>query len=127
MSKTKFTVVQGVTIYPIDYLVNEELSDNDLNNLLDNERRGLKYSLIIGMFKFIKSPKRNYQIIKSITSNKNWFRKTTWTKEQQHEYEELVIKVYKNIYQYKELTAISLAQWFMTVFGLSIEGNTLEI
>lgn len=127
MSKTKFTVVQGVTIYPIDYLVNEELSDNDLNNLLDNERRGLKYSLIIGMFKFIKSPKRNYQIIKSITSNKNWFRKTTWTKEQQHEYEKLVIKVYKNIYQYKELTAISLAQWFMTVFGLSIEGNTLEI
>ena len=100
MSKTKFTVVQGVTIYPIDYLANEELSDNDLNNLLDNKRRGLKYSLIIGMFKFIKSPKRSYQIIKSITSNKNWFKKTTWTKEQQHEYEELVIKIFKNIFTF---------------------------
>jgi hypothetical protein len=127
MSKTKFTTVQGVTIYPIDYLANEELSDNDLSNLLDNEKRGLRYSLVIGMFKFIKSPKRNYQIIKSITSNKNWFKKTTWTTEQQNEYEQLVIKVYKNIYQYKELTAISLAQWFMSIYGLNIEGNNIDL
>jgi hypothetical protein len=127
MSKTKFTTVQGVTIYPIDYLANEELSDNDLSNLLDNDKRGLKYSLVIGMFKFIKSPKRNYQIIKSITSNKNWFKKTTWTTVQQNEYEELVIKVYKNIYQYKDLTAISLAQWFMSIYGLNIEGNNIDL
>ena len=127
MSKTKFTTVQGITIYPIDYLANEELSDNDLSNLLDNDKCGLRYSLVIGMFKFIKSPKRNYQIIKSITSNKNWFKKTTWTTEQQNEYEQLVIKVYKNIYQYKELTAISLAQWFMTIYGLNIEGNNIDL
>lgn len=127
MSKTKFTTVQGVTIYPIDYLANEELSDNDLSNLLDNDKRGLRYSLVIGMFKFIKSPKRNYQIIKSITSNKNWFKKTTWTTVQQNEYEQLVIKVYKNIYQYKELTAVSLAQWFMSIYGLNIEGNNIDL
>lgn len=127
MSKTKFTTVQGVTIYPIDYLANEELSDNDLSNLLDNDKRSLRYSLVIGMFKFIKSPKRNYQIIKSITSNKNWFKKTTWTTVQQNEYEQLVIKVYKNIYQYKELTAVSLAQWFMTIYGLNIEGNNIDL
>jgi hypothetical protein len=127
MSKTKFTTVQGITIYPIDYLANEELSDNDLSNLLDNDKRGLRYSLVIGMFKFIKSPKRNYQIVKSITSNKNWFKKTTWTPEQQNEYEQLVIKVYKNIYQYKKLTAISLAQWFMTVYGFIIEGNNIDL
>lgn len=127
MSKTKFTTVQGITIYPIEYLVNEELSDNDLSNLLDNDKRGLRYSLIIGMFKFIKSPKRNYQIIKSITSNKNWFKNTTWTIEQQNEYEQLVIKVYKNVYQYKDQTAISLAQWFMSIYGLDIEGNNIDL
>ena len=127
MSKTKFTTVQGITIYPIEYLANEELSDNDLINLLDNNKRNLRYSLIVGMFKYIKSPKRNYQIIKSITSNKNWFKRTTWTIEQQNEYEQLVIKVYKNIYQYKELTAISLAQWFMTIYGLNIEGNNIDL
>ena len=127
MSKSKYTTVQGITIYPIEYLINEELSDNDLNNLLDNKKRALRYSLIIGMFKFIKSPKRNYQIIKSITSNKNWFKNTTWTTEQQNEYEQLVIKVYKNVYQYKDQTAISLAQWFMSIYGLDIEGNNIDL
>lgn len=121
MSNTRFTTVQGVTIYPIDYLINKELSDNDLNNLLDNDKRGLKYSLIIGMFKFIKSPKRNNQIIKIITNDKKWFENVSWTIEQRKEYEELVIKVYENIYQYKELTAISLAQWFITIYGLSVK------
>lgn len=125
MNKTKFSTVQGITIYPIEYLANNELTDNDLSNLLD--KNGLKYSLIIGMFKFIKSPKRNYQIIKSITSNKNWYKKTTWSQKQQYEYEQLVIKVYKNIYQYKELAAISLAQWFMSIYGLTIEGNTIDL
>ena len=125
MSKTKFTTVQGITIYPIEYLANNELTDNDLSNLLD--KNGLKYSLIIGMFKFIKSPKRNYQIIKSITSNKNWYKKTTWSPKQQYEYEQLVIKVYKNIYQYKELAAISLAQWFMSIYGLTTEDNTIDL
>ena len=125
MNKTKFSTVQGITIYPIEYLANNELTDNDLSNLLD--KGGLKYSLIIGMFKFIKSPKRNYQIIKSITSNKNWYKKTTWSQKQQYEYEQLVIKVYKNIYQYKELAAISLAQWFMSIYGLTIEGNTIDL
>lgn len=127
MSKSKYTTVQGITIYPIEYLINEELSDNDLNNLLDNKKRALRYSLIIGMFKFIKSPKRNYQIIKSMTSNKNWFKNTTWTIEQQNEYEQLVIKVYKNVYQYKDQTAISLAQWFMSIYGLDIEGNNIDL
>ena len=125
MNKTKFSTVQGITIYPIEYLANNELTDNDLINLLD--KCGLKYSLIIGMFKFIKSPKRNYQIIKSITSNKNWYKKTTWSSKQQYEYEQLVIKVYKNIYQYKELAAISLAQWFMSIYGLTTEDNTIDL
>lgn len=125
MNKTKFSTVQGITIYPIEYLANNELTDNDLSNLLD--KNGLKYSLIIGMFKFIKSPKRNYQIIKSITSNKNWYKKTTWSTKQQYEYEQLVIKVYKNIYQYKELAAISLAQWFMSIYGLTTEDNTIDL
>lgn len=126
MSKTKFTVVQGVTIYPIEYLIKEELTDNDLSNLLDNDKIGLKYSLIIGMFKYIKSPKRNYQIIKIIKSDDQWFKKTRWSKEKHNEYEKLVIDVYKNIYQYKNTTAIALGQWFMTIYGLSVEGNTID-
>ena len=126
MSKQKFQIIDGVTIYPIDYLIKEELTDNDLSNLLDNDKIGLKYSLIIGMFKYIRSPKRNYQIIKMINSDSQWFKKTKWSKTKRDEYENLVIDVYKNIYQYKNTTAIALGQWFMTIYGLSVEGNIMD-
>lgn len=126
MSKQKFQIIDGITIYPIEYLIKEELTDNDLSNLLDNNKIGLKYSLIINMFKFIHSPKRNYQIIKSITSDKNWYKNQKWSKEKRDEYEKLVIEVYKNIYQYKNTTAIALGQWFMSIYGLSVDGNTLD-
>lgn len=123
----KFTTVYGTKIFPIEYLANEELTDNDLNDLLDNGKRGLKYSLIIGMFKFIKSHKRNCQIIKEVLANRNWQKKTLWSHKQQKEYEQLVTKVYKNIYQYKGFTAISLAQWFMSIYGLNVEGNKIDL
>lgn len=127
MTKPKFQTIDGITIYPIKYLTTEELSDNDLSNLLDNDKKGLKYSLIVGMFKFIRSPKRIYQIIKMIESDNEWFKKTQWSKEKRDKYEQLVIDVYKNIYQYKNTTAISLAQWFMSIYGLSVEENNIDL
>ena len=126
MNKSKFQTVSGIKIYPTEYLVNEELTDNDLNNLLDNNKEGLRYSLIIGMFKFINSSKRNYQIVKILKEDNHWYKKFKWSKEKYDEYEKLVIEVYKNIYQYKNTTAISLGQWFMTIYGLTVEGNTLD-
>ena len=38
MNKSKFQTVYGVKIYPIDYLCNNELTESDLNNLLDNNK-----------------------------------------------------------------------------------------
>lgn len=120
MSRSKFQTVEGVSIYPIEYLINSELTDNDLNRLLDNNKIGLKYSLIFGMFRYTKSNLKNNQIIKMIKNDINWFDKIKWSSEQQKEYENLVIDVYKNVYQYKDAGAVSLAQWFMTLYGLSI-------
>lgn len=127
MSKTVYQLSCGVKIYPIDYLCNAELTELDLNNLFDNNKKGLMYSLIIGMFKHINSKKKNYQIIKMITSNKNWMYNNEWTKNQRDDFENILIKIYKNIYQYKDIQAVSLAQWFMTIYGLSVEGNKLNL
>ena len=127
MSKTVYNTVYGTRIYPIEYLCNNELTESDLNNLLDDNKKGLLLSLIIGMFKTIKSTKRNFQIVKLIRSDKNWMYKTKWSKEQRDKYENLVINAYKNIYQYKDLQAISLGQWFMTIYGLSVEGNDINL
>lgn len=126
MSKTNYQTVYGTRIYPVEYIGNHELSESELNSLLDNNGRGLLYSLIIGMFKFIKSPKRNNQIIKMVQDDKKWMYKNHWSKEQCNKYENLIVKAYKNLYQYKGEQAISLAQWFIIRYGLSVEGTVID-
>jgi len=126
MSKTNYQTVYGVKIYPVEFISNHELSESELNNLLDNNGRGLFYSLVIGMFKAIKSSKRNYQIIKMIKEDKRWMYKYRWSKEQLDNYENLIIEAYKNLYQYKDAQAISLAQWFIIHYGFPVEGIVID-
>jgi len=121
MSKTKFTTVQGITIYHIEYIMNEDLTDNDLSNLLDNKKSGLIYSLIINMFRLAKSNMNESKIFEFIKTDKNWMNSIKLTKSKYNKFENMLIQVYKNIYQYKEATAISLAQWFMIKYGFKIK------
>lgn len=126
MSKTNYQTVYGVKIYPIEFIGNHELTESELNNLLDNNARGLFYSLIIGMFKTIKSSKRNYQIIKQVREDNRWMYKYRWSKEQLDNYEKLIVEAYKNLYQYKDTQAISLAQWFIIRYGFPVEGIVID-
>lgn len=126
MSKTNYQTVYGVKIYPVEFIGNHELTESELNNLLDNNGRGLFYSLVIGMFKTIKSSKRNYQIIKMIKEDKRWMYRYRWSKEQLDNYEKLIITAYKNLYQYKDTQAISLAQWFIIRYGFPVEGTVID-
>ena len=126
MSKTNYQTVYGVKIYPVEFIGNHELTESELNNLLDNNGKGLFYSLVIGMFKTIKSSKRNYQIIKMIKEDKRWMYKYRWSKEQLDNYENLIIEAYKNLYQYKDAQAISLTQWFIINYGFPVEGIVID-
>lgn len=127
MAKAKFQTVQGVIVYPIDYLTKEELSDTDLSNLLDNNKKGLMYSLIIDMFRHINNKKTNLQIINMIKNDSDWYNKIIWKKEERDAYENLVINVYKNVYQFNETIAKSLGEWFMTLYGFKVENNSIDL
>lgn len=127
MAKVKFQTVQGVIVYPIDYLAKEELSDTDLSNLLDNNKKGLMYSLIIDMFRHINNKKTNLQIINMIKNDSDWYNKIIWKKEERDAYENLVINVYKNVYQFNETIAKSLGEWFMTLYGFKVENNSIDL
>ncbi len=127
MAKAKFQTVQGVIVYPIDYLTKEELSDTDLSNLLDNNKKGLMYSLIIDMFRHINNKKTNLQIINMIKNDSDWYNKIIWKKDERDAYENLVINVYKNVYQFNETIAKSLGEWFMTLYGFKVENNSIDL
>ena len=125
MGKNKFSTVYKIRLYPISYLMNEELSESDLNHLFDT--KSLKYSIIISMFRFIGSSKRNCDIIKLCTTNKNWFDHYRWSQKQQKEFEDLLTKVFMNLYYYKEQRARIQAQWWLINYGLSVIGNKFDL
>ena len=119
MSKQNFQVIQGKKIYSIDYLMKEELSEFDLNNLIDDNN--LLYSIIIGMYKHIHSKRNLIDIIKNVQINNEWLSKNKWTEKERNDYENKLIKVLKNIYCMSDNIATQRAQWYMTIYGFEIK------
>ena len=122
----KFQTVSGVKIYPIEYLINEELTESDLSNIFDTP--SLLYSIIIGMFRFAGyNSKRNSQIIKMIKEDKRWMYNNYWTNKQATEFENMLTKLFMNVYCEGETRARSKAQWEIIWHGLNIKGNKIDL
>ena len=121
----KFQTVSGVKIYPMKYLMNEELTESDLTNIFDTP--SLLYSIIIGMFRLSNNIKRNNQIIKIIKEDKRWMYNYFWTPKQCKDFEDILTKVFMNIYCEGEIRSRSRAQWEIIWHGLNIKGNKIDL
>ena len=116
---SKFQIVHGIKIYPIEYLINEELSESDLSNLFDTQ--SLLYSIIIGMYRHISSKRKNSDIINNIKKDRQWLIKNKWTIKERDLYEQQLAKALKNIYYISDEIAMQKAQWYMIVYGFDIK------
>lgn len=113
----------NIKIFPIKYLLENEISENDIDSLLDNKCKNLLYSIIIGMFRFIKSKKSNEEIISLIHNNETWMDDYQWSKDQYYQYENILTKIIKKIYSYGDIKALSIAQWYITLFGFKLKNQ----
>lgn len=118
MVRKKFHTVYGVNIYPVDYLANEELTENDLKNLFDG--KSLIYSLLVAMFKSKYANMKNSDIIKTCRRD-GWMDMYTWSKDEFIAFEQIVQRIYKNLYYCQDQTALAYAQNWMTLYGFSIK------
>ena len=121
----KFQTVYGVRLYPLEYLMNEELNDEDLSWLFD--QKSLLYSIIIGMFRFIGIKKSNSEIIKLVRKDSKWMYRYFWNTNEQQEFENKLIKIVKNIYYLSDFQAKQKAQWYIIIYGLSIKGSNIDL
>ena len=121
----KFQTVYGVRLYPLEYLMNEELNDEDLSWLFD--QKSLLYSIIIGMFRFIGIKKSNSEIIKLVRKDSKWMYRYFWNTNEQQEFENKLIKIMKNIYYLSDFQAKQKAQWYIIIYGLSIKGSNIDL
>lgn len=119
--------VNGIKIYSLDYLMNNELSDLDLSNLLDNNSRGLLYSIIVNMFQYVNIKKSPKEIINIITTKDKWMNDYFWSYKELIDFENKLAKALKNIYYLGDKQALERAQWYIIVYGLKRKGNTIDL
>lgn len=115
MSKENFK------IYSLDYLSNQELSEEDLYFLF--ETKSLFYSIIISMFKFNGDLRLDKDILEYCKKEKKWVYKNVWTKQKRRKFLNDLIKVYKNVYQYSDIKAKDTALGFLLLYGFNIKGS----
>lgn len=127
MLMEKIQEVNGIKIYSLDYLMNNELSDVDLANLLDNDNKGLLYSVIVNMFYHVGVKKSIKEIIKLVTTKDKWMNDYFWSYEELIDFENKLAKVLKNIYYIDDKQALERAQWYIIVYGLKRKGNTIDL
>ena len=112
-----------IKIYSADYLMNNELTDDDLKTLVGDHQ--LLYSLIVEMFKISKSELSQDEIINIVRTDNEWIFKYFWTKKQRNDFEEKLKKIFRNIYYYSDPELTGHVQMWMIHYGLSIKGNNL--
>lgn len=107
-------------IFELDYLINDDLTEDDLYYLF--ETPSLNYSLLVNMFLFTNQEITDEKkIIKLAKTDRDWMYKYFWNKNQRKDFEELMVKAYRNIYQCGEYEAESRVSWWILMYGLTDE------
>ena len=117
--------INGVKVFPVKYLLETELTESDIEVLLNNESLSLKYSIILGMFEFMHiyiNKNKFVQILKT----RGWMNQYEWTYRDCQIYEDKITKIIKKLYYYSEIKARSIAQWYIIMYGFKVKGNKID-
>lgn len=112
MSKRK-----SYKIFDIDYLCNGDFTEDDLYYIF--ETKSLSYSLLVNMFNRTNQSVTDEKKIIAISKNNDWQYKYYWTDKQREDFENDIIKAYKNIYFCDNKEAQCYAQFWVIQYGLS--------
>ena len=108
--------MKNMQIYNISDLINKDFDDEEI----DNVSKSLIFSLIIGMFRYIKSKLTDDDIIKLIKTD-NWFDNYYWTEYQRNEYKKKLNKIFYNLYRFGPIKCNNSTNEFIMKYGLNIK------
>lgn len=103
-------------IYSIEDLINDDFDDEEI----DIVSKSLIYSLIIGMFRYVKNNTEDKEIIKLIKTE-NWADNYKWTEFQRNEYKKKLDKIFYNLYRFGPVKCSNTSNEFLMKYGLQIK------
>lgn len=104
-------------IFTSDYLLAGDFTDDDLHYLF--ETNSLCLSLIVDMFIKTKQEITDEKKIVSLVKQDGWMYNYFWTEKQRDKFTDDVVKIFENVYFYSGDAALSRAQWWITLYGLT--------
>ena len=103
-------------IYNIEDLMIKVFDDEEI----DIVSKSLIYSLIIGMFRYIKNDMSDKEIIKLIKKD-NWFENYQWTYRQRNEFKKKLDKIFYNLYRFGPIKCSNSSNEFLMKYGFNIK------
>ena len=103
-------------IYSIQDLMTKDFDDEEI----DIVSKSLIYSLIVGMFRYIKKDLSDQEIIK-LCKTDNWFEKYQWTHHQRNEFKKKLDKIYYNLYRFGPVKCSNSSNMFLMTYGLELK------
>lgn len=105
-------------IFDINYLQNEEFTEEDLVYLF--ETPSLNYSFVVAMFRlYDKGTFTDEKIIEIVTTDEKWMYKHFWNKTQRNEFIEMLNKCYYNLYRYNKTICQAMTDMWIIQFGFT--------
>lgn len=104
-------------IFTSDYLINGDFTDDDLRYLF--ETNSLCLSLIVDMFAKTKQDITDEKKVVALVKEKDWMYNYFWTDRQRENFTNEIVEIFKNVYFYSDEVALSRAQWWITLYGLT--------
>ena len=104
-------------IFTSDYLLDGDFTDDDLRYLF--ETNSLCLSLIVDMFSKTKQDITDEKKIVALVKEKDWMYNYYWTDRQRENFTNEIVDIFKNVYFYSDEIALSRAQWWITLYGLT--------
>ena len=105
-------------IFDIDYLQNNEFTEEDLMYLFETSSFSL--SLIVEMFKsYDKQELTIDKILNIVKTDSNWMYKHFWNDEQRNEFLAKLMQCYKNMYRYSDEICEKMAEMWLVQYGFT--------
>lgn len=107
-----------MVIYSFNDLINKDFDDEEI----DLVSKSLQYSLVCGMFSFMKIKMSENDII-SLCKKDNWYDKYEWTNYQKEQFKNKLNKIFYNLYRFGPIKCENSSQEWIMKYGFKIKEN----